>query len=32
LPKEKGIEKALGKNFVGKLAVWQIIDRVIEQG
>lgn len=27
-----GIEKALGSNFEGKLALWQIISRVIDQG
>lgn len=27
-----GIEKALGSNFAGKLALWQVIARVIDQG
>jgi len=27
-----GIEKALGKDFQGKLALWQVIARVLEQG
>lgn len=27
-----GIEKALGNNFNGKLALWQVIARVIDQG
>jgi transposase len=30
--KRKGIERALGKDFAGKLAMWQVIARVIEQG
>lgn len=30
--KRSGIEKALGKEFAGKLALWQVIARVIEQG
>jgi transposase len=30
--KRKGIERALGKDFSGKLAMWQLIARVIEQG
>jgi transposase len=30
--KRRGIEKALGKDFAGKLALWQVIARVIEQG
>jgi len=32
IAKRKGIERALGKNFMGKLAMWQVIARVIEQG
>ena len=32
IAKRKGIEKALGKDFAGKLAMWQVIARVIEQG
>jgi transposase len=32
IAKRRGIEKALGKDFAGKLAMWQIIARVIEQG
>jgi len=30
--KTLGIEKALGTNFAGKLALWQIIARIIDQG
>ena len=30
--KRLGVEKALGKNFAGKLAMWQVIARVIDQG
>ena len=30
--KRLGIEKALGTDFAGKLALWQVIARVIEQG
>ena len=30
--RELGIAKALGTNFEGKLALWQIISRVIDQG
>jgi hypothetical protein len=30
--KKLGIEQALGTDFLGKLALWQIIARVIEQG
>jgi len=30
--KELGIEKALGTSFEGKLALWQVIARVLEQG
>ena len=30
--KRKGIERALGKEFAGKLAMWQMIARVMEQG
>ena len=30
--KRLGIEKALGADFAGKLALWQVIARVIEQG
>jgi len=29
---ETGIEKSLGKEFAAKLAMWQVIARVIEQG
>ena len=32
IAKKKGIEKALGNDFAGKLAMWQVIARVIEQG
>ncbi|MCG2711961.1 MAG: transposase [Candidatus Omnitrophica bacterium] len=32
LAKEIGIEKVLGRSFNGKLALWQVIARVIEQG
>jgi transposase len=32
LTKNLGIEKALGTSFEGKLALWQIIARVLEQG
>ena len=32
IAKRKGIEKALGKDFAGQLAMWQVIARVIEQG
>ncbi len=32
LAKELGIEKALGKERKGKLALWQVIARVIDQG
>jgi transposase len=32
IAKREGIEKALGKDFAGKLAMWQVIARVIEQG
>lgn len=32
IAKRKGIEKALGRKFTGKLAMWQVIARVIEQG
>jgi transposase len=32
IAKRKGVEKALGKDFAGKLAMWQVIARVIEQG
>jgi len=30
--KQLGIEKALGTDFAGKLALWQVIARVIDQG
>ena len=30
--KELGIEEALGKDFEGKLALWQVMGRVIDQG
>lgn len=30
--KQLGIEKALGTDFPGKLAMWQVIARIIEQG
>ena len=30
--RELGIEEALGKDFQGKLAMWQVIARVIDQG
>ena len=30
--KELGIEEALGKGFEGKLALWQVMARVIDQG
>ncbi|MGQ3683443.1 MAG: hypothetical protein ACUBOA_00225 [Candidatus Loosdrechtia sp.] len=30
--RELGIEKALGTKFEDKLAVWQVISRVIDQG
>jgi hypothetical protein len=30
--KRLGIEKALGKDFEGKLALWQVMARVIDQG
>ncbi|MCP4271962.1 MAG: IS1634 family transposase, partial [Gammaproteobacteria bacterium] len=32
MAKETGIEKSLGKEFAAKLAMWQVIARVIEQG
>jgi len=32
IAKRIGIERALGKDFAGKLAMWQVIARVIEQG
>lgn len=32
IAKGLGIEKALGTNFYGKLALWQVITRVINQG
>lgn len=32
IAKRAGIEKALGHNFAGKLALWQVIARVIDQG
>ena len=32
MAKITGIEKSLGKEFAGKLAMWQVIARVIEQG
>jgi hypothetical protein len=32
LAKRLGIEKALGADFSGKLALWQVIARVIDQG
>ena len=32
IAKRKGIEKALGREFAGKLAMWQVISRVIDQG
>ncbi|MBW2106974.1 MAG: hypothetical protein JRI26_13395 [Deltaproteobacteria bacterium] len=32
IAKRKGIEKALGRDFAGKLAMWQVIARVIDQG
>lgn len=30
--KELGIEKALGKSFEGKMALWQVLARVLNQG
>lgn len=30
--KRAGIEEALGKDFAGKLALWQVIARVLDQG
>jgi transposase len=32
IAQKKGIEKSLGNDFAGKLAMWQVIARVIEQG
>jgi len=32
LDKTLGIEKSLGREFFGKLAMWQVIARVIDQG
>jgi transposase len=32
MAKRTGIEKSLGKEFAAKLAIWQVIARVIEQG
>lgn len=32
IAKREGIEKALGKDFAGKMAMWQVIARVIDQG
>ncbi len=32
IAKEVGLEKALGRNHQGRLALWQIIARVLEQG
>lgn len=32
IAKQLGIEKALGNDFAGKLAMWQVIARVIDQG
>lgn len=32
MAKRTGIEKSLGKEFAAKLAMWQVIARVIEQG
>ena len=32
MAKRTGIEKSLGKGFAAKLAMWQVIARVIEQG
>jgi len=32
IAKRVGIERALGTDFAGKLAMWQVIARVIEQG
>jgi len=32
IAKELGIERALGTSFSGKLAMWQVIARVIDQG
>src|SRR3990170_5683500 len=32
IAKDLGIEKALGTKFEGKLALWQVISRVIDQG
>ena len=32
IAKRKGIEKTFGEDFMGKLAMWQVIARVIEQG
>jgi len=32
IAKRVGIERALGASFAGKLAMWQVIARVIEQG
>ena len=32
IAKELGIERALGTGFCGKLAMWQVIARVIDQG
>jgi len=32
IAKQLGIERALGRDFCGKLAMWQVIARVIDQG
>ena len=32
LAKTLGMEKALGKTFAGKLALWQVMARLIDQG
>lgn len=32
IAKDLGIEKALGHSFTGKLALWQVVARVIDQG
>ncbi len=32
ISKTMGIERVLGTNFAGRLAMWQVIARVIEQG
>ena len=32
IAKRRGVEKTLGKDFAGKMAMWQVIARVIDQG